>query len=142
VIGKALSVATVVFVLVLFLVGFPGIGLAVVGAIAFLLIRLKIKDGLKKGARCFGSLTEKFILADDLFTIGGNTYKGISKNSVRLSLSKPTCWLSCYIKRLRQAQSDSTNSTIRVFRDAHKSRDLEKVEIYAVSIFFILEISL
>jgi uncharacterized protein HemX len=40
---------------------------------------------------------------------------GISKNSVRLSLSKPTCWFSCYIKRLRQAQSDST---IRVFRDA------------------------
>jgi osmoprotectant transport system permease protein len=40
---------------------------------------------------------------------------GISKNVVRLSLSKPICWFSCYIKRLRQAQSDSTS---RVFRDA------------------------
>jgi osmoprotectant transport system permease protein len=40
---------------------------------------------------------------------------GISKNVVRLSLSKPICWFSCYIKRLRQAQSDSTS---RAFRDA------------------------
>jgi hypothetical protein len=43
------------------------------------------------------------------------TLKGISKNSVRLSLSKPLYWSSCYVNRLRQAQSDSTT---RVFRDS------------------------
>jgi hypothetical protein len=55
---------------------------------------------------------------------------GISKNSVRLSLSKPTRCLSCYIKRLRQAQSDSA---IGVFRDAliQKTRGGKSLRVFS-----------
>jgi len=66
---------TILFVLALFFIGLPGIGLIVVVAIAFLLIRLKIQEDQKKGARRFGSLTEKFILNVDSVTIGDVTYK-------------------------------------------------------------------
>lgn len=66
---------TILFVLALFFIGFPGLGLIVVVAIAFFLIRLKIQDDQKKGARRFGSLTEKFILSADSLTIGDVTYK-------------------------------------------------------------------
>ena len=62
--------ATICFLLILLFVGFPGIGVGVVGVIAALLIREKIQDDVKKGAKRFGSLTQRLILSEDSITIG------------------------------------------------------------------------
>lgn len=66
---------TILFVLILFFIGFPGIGLVVVGAIAFFLIRMKIQDDQKKGAKRFGSLTQRLILSNDSIKIGDTEYR-------------------------------------------------------------------
>ncbi len=61
--------------------------------------------------------------------------EGISKNTVRLSLSKPTYWFSDYLKRLRQAQSDSIT---RVFRDAINQKPINYFLLLSSLIFYCL----
>jgi hypothetical protein len=66
---------SILFVSILYLIEFPGIGLWVVGIIAFALIRIKIQEDKKKGPRRYGSLTRRIIFTDDSITIGDDQYQ-------------------------------------------------------------------